>query len=85
MKTRIAGIPCVIDVTYYSPGSPGRYYGHPDSLYPEEPAEIVWRVLDRRGYPAPWLERKLRPEDRERIERELLEHIRREREDVEPD
>lgn len=39
------------------------YYGY---------SEVEFDVLDRRGRPAPWLERKLTDADRERIEYEVL-------------
>lgn len=35
--------------------------------------EIEFEVLDRRGYPAPWLAKKLSPEAVARIEGEILE------------
>ena len=34
--------------------------------------DIEFDVLDRKGYKAPWLKRKLTDSDRERIETELL-------------
>ena len=71
MDTRIAGIPAKIEVTSYYPGRPARLTGHPDTWYPPEYEELTFQVLDRRGRPAPWLERKLDEQDRRRIEREL--------------
>ena len=35
--------------------------------------EIEFNVLDRKGYKAAWLERKMTQEDRERIELEIVE------------
>ena len=61
MNTQISGIPCQINVTHWEPPAPGDY---------------EWEVLDRNGRRAPWLTRKLTPEDKARIETEL----RRERE-----
>lgn len=40
------------------------YYGY---------TEMDWFVCDRRGRPAPWLERKLTDNDRQRIEDEIAE------------
>jgi hypothetical protein len=40
------------------------YYGY---------SESEWDVLDRRGRPAAWLERKLTDDDRQRIEQEIAE------------
>jgi hypothetical protein len=72
---RIAGVPCLIGVTGYLYQPPCK--GHPSTCasdwdyYGYE--EIEWEILDRRGKPAPWLERKLTKTDREEITRELLE------------
>lgn len=75
IESQIAGIPCVIGVTYYkhvegqgsmySAASDLDYYGYTD---------IDWEVCDRRGRPAPWLKRKLTKADNERIENEIIEH-----------
>jgi hypothetical protein len=59
--TRIAGIPCQIGVTYFHYQPPWRgsahtcdsdvdYYGY---------TELEYDVLDRRGRPAAWLEKKI--------------------------
>lgn len=74
---RIAGIPCMIGVTYYHNQRPWTgsahtcdsdmdYYGY---------TELEFDVLDRKGYAADWLEKKLTDDDRVEIEntaRELL-------------
>jgi len=73
IETRIAGIPCLVEANVYvQSGSYSRcaasdwdYYGW------VEVEDMV--VLDRRGRPAPWLERKMTNEDIVRIERELIE------------
>lgn len=75
IDVRVCGIPAIARVTHYWPGDPGYMSGPPDRRYPPEPAELDWELLDRRGRPAPWLERKLTDAERERIERELLEHL----------
>lgn len=77
METRVAGIPCrvVIDYFYHQPpfrGSPYRcdsdldYFGY---------TEVEWHLVDRKGYPAPWLERKLTRADEDRIRAELLKRV----------
>lgn len=71
MNTRISGIPCIVDVTTYQLYRPARLHGKPDSWYPGELEEINFTVFDRRGRPAPWLERKLDDADRKRIINEL--------------
>ncbi|WP_289101034.1 hypothetical protein [uncultured Marinobacter sp.] len=72
-ESRVAGIPCQIEVTYYSEDRPmrvtGSGFGDAD---PPEPEEFEFTVLDRKGYPAPWLERKLTRDDYQRIKQEYL-------------
>ena len=80
MHTKISGIPCQVLITCYYPARPARLHGHPDRYAPGETDEISFQVLDRRGRPAPWLEEKLTEDDRVRIERELSDYIKRERE-----
>ncbi len=80
MDTRIADIPCQVKVTSYYKYRAATIWGHPDGWAPAEPEEISFQVLDRRGRPAPWLEEKLTEDDRVRIERELSDYIKRERE-----
>ena len=66
--TTVAGIPCRCRVTFYSPGAPMRTtgwgYGDAD---PPEPEEFEFDILDRRGYPAAWLEVKLTDNDYDRL------------------
>ena len=75
VEIRAAGIPALAGVFSYSYQPPFR--GSPylcscsDDFYGHE--EVEWELLDRRGKPAPWLDRKLSPADREGITRELLE------------
>lgn len=73
LETTIAGIPCIVRVTHYLdvPGCFSRnadsdldYYGY---------TEIEWEVCDRRGRPAPWLDRKMTDKDEDRIRTEIHE------------
>ena len=73
LSTRIAGIPCLVQLTHYSPYRDNRR-GHIDSWLPDDPEEIEFEVCDRNGRPAPWLERKLTEKETARIEQELLEN-----------
>ena len=73
INSTIKGIPCIISVTYckhYSgplnAPSDLDYYGF---------TEIEFDVLDRKGYKAPWLERKLTDDEIERIEREIVSYM----------
>lgn len=66
IDTHIQGIPCGIVITCYhrqrplGPRADSDYdcYGYTDAEY---------TVLDREGYPALWLERKIKEDDNERI------------------
>lgn len=71
IETTIAGIPCLIGVTHYecvrgsynyNAASDMDYYGY---------SEADWVVLDRKGYKAAWLERKLTARDHDRINAEI--------------
>jgi len=76
IETRVAGIPCWARLTHYHPGDPGRTYGPPEDCWPPEPAEMDWTILDGRGRPAPWLERKMTDQDVDRISDQFLEMLR---------
>ena len=71
IESRVAGIPCLIGVTHYECVQ-GSYNYHADSdmdYYGYSEAE--WEVLDRKGYKAAWLERKLTARDHDRINAEI--------------
>ena len=74
-ESRVAGIPCIIGVTHYvrvkgshsyNAASDMDYYGY---------TECDFVVLDRRGRPAPWLERKLTDSIQRDIEQETAEYF----------
>ncbi len=71
-ESTVHGIPCQIKVDRcfvqkgsfsYNAPSDWDYYGY---------QEIEFTVLDRKGYPAPWLEKKLSDDDVSRIETEII-------------
>ncbi|TCT21189.1 hypothetical protein [Thiobaca trueperi] len=75
IPARIAGIPCLIGVESYTHapsfrGSPWKcdsaddYWGW---------TEAEWEVLDQRGRPAPWLQRKISQKDEDAIS-EMIDH-----------
>ncbi len=73
IESRVAGIPCLIGVTDFS-SVRGSYSYHADSdMDYYGYCESEWVVLDSRGRPAAWLERKLIDADRSRIEQEVAE------------
>lgn len=72
IPVRVAGIPALAGIVGYTAGRPAILTGHPDHRAPADPEEIEFEILDRRGRPAPWLERKLAAADRQRIEDQLV-------------
>lgn len=75
IEARVAGIPCLIGVTEfhtergsysYNAPSDHDYYGY---------TEMDFDVLDRRGRPAAWLERKLDAAERADIEELIADRL----------
>jgi hypothetical protein len=73
--SRIAGIPCIVGINWYSPGDDGHYGGRPEFDDPGYGSTSGWVILDRRGRRAEWLERKMTDKDVEKIERQVDEHM----------
>lgn len=66
--TKVSGIPCMCKVIRHSPYKPMRITGSGmGDCDPPEYEEFEFTILDRRGYPANWLEKKLKPEDTARL------------------
>lgn len=74
----ISGIPCGIHIDHYLHVPPFRgpaiacqsdldFYGYTD---------IEYTILDRKGYPAKWLKKKLTSSDDDRIQEEISTHQR---------
>ena len=72
MNTHIAGIPCLVQVDYFFVQKPLGPRADSD-LDCYGYTEIDFTVLDRKGYEAPWLAKKMTSEDKERIKDELIE------------
>lgn len=71
IETTIAGIPCLIGVTYYECVQGSYSYNAASDLDYYGYSESEWEVLDRKGYKAAWLERKLTARDHDRINAEI--------------
>lgn len=71
-KSNVGGIPCGVLVTYYQPHRPMQITGtgFGDAVAPDL-EEFEFSLLDRKGYPASWLERMLNTEDKKRIFKEF--------------
>jgi hypothetical protein len=71
IKSTVAGIPCIIGVTEYDSVVGSYSYHAASDLDYYGYTECDWEVLDRKGYPAGWLERKMTSSDSERINNEI--------------
>ena len=72
---RIAGIPCIIAVTYFhnTPAWRGSAHTCPSSEDYYGYTELEYDVLDRKGYKAAWLEKKVTADDETEINATALE------------
>jgi len=71
IEATVAGIPCIIGVTDYEGYVPAYTSGAPENCYPSEGGYGDYEILDRKGYRAQWLERKVTG----RIEGDIQESI----------
>ena len=74
LQVRVQGIPCLAEITHYHPGAPARRGIHDrrtlelvDPGDPPEPPELSYRLYDRRGYRAEWVEALVDEDDEARI------------------
>ena len=75
IESRVAGIPCIIGVTYFE-SVRGSYDYHAASDWDYHGyTECAFDVLDRRGRKAAWLERKMSDDDTREIEREIADYF----------
>jgi hypothetical protein len=74
-ETRVCGIPCIVRVLSWDSYTPAYISGPPENCYPAEGGEGEWEILDTRGRPAPWLERKMKTEDYVKLDEEVFEHM----------
>jgi hypothetical protein len=65
---RVCGIPCVVRVIHWERHVPARISGPPENCYPAEGGYGDYELLDRRGRPAKWLERKMTDRDRNELD-----------------
>jgi hypothetical protein len=80
MESNVDGIPCLIGIGYYNKVKGNPYTWDSDmDYYGYE--EMEWEVLDRKGYSAKWLEKKLTDNITNRIETEISEYMKEIREE----
>ncbi len=76
IESQVAGIPCLIQIDTYVNVKPWKGSAHTcdnsDDFYGY--TDIEFTVLDRKGYKAAWLEKKLTAADKKRIEQEIINH-----------
>lgn len=60
IEHRVSGIPCLIGVITYET--------EPQTWDEPGYTDMEWEILDRRGRPAPWLERKVTAQEEASIE-----------------
>ncbi|MBK1722816.1 hypothetical protein CKO23_11230 [Thiocystis violacea] len=77
IPARVAGIPCLIGVESYRRQRPNHRTWSSDWDY-QGYTDCDWRLLDRRGRIAEWLERKMGKKDKERIGEEIQSYMLRE-------
>ena len=76
-QTKVCGIPCTVVVTLYRKAIPMRIYGSGfGDCDPPEPEEFEFHLLDRKGYPAKWLEDKLTPADEQQIYEDFQNYLK---------
>lgn len=71
IESRIQGIPCLIEILSFFKCAPCRWADNPDEYYGY--TDVEYTVLDRKGYTADWLARKMSKEDQWKIEAEIEE------------
>lgn len=71
LDTHVSGIPCRVKVISAEAGTPGVIHADPTLSAERVPDDLTVEVLDRRGRPAPWLQRKLTAMDDLRIQDEI--------------
>ena len=74
-ETRVCGIPCIVRVTSWEAYVPAQVSGPPEYCYPAEGGCGDWEILDSRGRPAPWLEKKMTGAERQEVDAFLFEKM----------
>jgi hypothetical protein len=78
LDAEICGIPCIIGVTTYERVQGSFSYNAPSDMDYHGYEEIEFDVLNRRGRPAPYLERRMTDDERESIEDDIRTHFKEE-------
>jgi hypothetical protein len=73
--TTVSGIPCGIIVDNYLKVTGSYSHSAPSDVDYHGFIERDWHVVDMKGYPAQWLQKKLTDKDFERIDAEVDEYM----------
>lgn len=76
IDSRVAGIPCKVEVTFYSSGQDAIIRSTPENSQPPFDPEVEYTILDRSGRRAEWLERKATKLDFDRIESDIARAVK---------
>jgi hypothetical protein len=80
-ESTCCGIPCIVRVLSWESYLPAIIRADPGDSHPAEGGYGEWEILDRKGKPAPWLEKKLTDKERLRIDEEVFNHMENEHDD----
>jgi len=75
IESYVAGIPCIIGVTYFDSVKGSYDYNAASDMDYHGYIECEWVVCDRRGRPASWLAKKLTSKIEAEIEQEIAEYF----------
>jgi hypothetical protein len=75
IEHRVCGIPCIVGVTDYEGYTPAYISGPPENCYPAEGGSGDFEILDRKGYRAKWLEKKITSRDEDAIQELIYEYM----------
>lgn len=71
----VCGIPCLIGVIDYEPYVPAYISGPPENCYPAEGGTADYEILDRKGYRANWLAKKMTAKDEDAVQEAIFNHM----------
>lgn len=74
-QTRVHGIPVIVRVTDWEPYREAKLWGPPEDSYPAEGGYGEWELLNLRGQPVRWLEKKLTYAEREDLDLKVFEFM----------
>lgn len=77
----VAGIPCMVGVINYTSVKGSYSYNAPSDWDYNGYTECDWELLDRKGYRAEWLAKKMTAKDEAAIDQAITNHMESNRDD----